>query len=173
MGSQRVRHNWVTKHTDVVVQSLSHVWLLATPWTTVRQASLSFSISRSLLKLMSVELVMPSNYFLLCCPHLFLRSVFPSITVFSKELALHINGASASASASTSVLPVNVQGWFPLGWTGLISLQCQGLSRVFSATVGKHHFLPFSLLFGSFLTSVHDYLNKHIALAIQIFLLAK
>ena len=71
----------------VVVQSLSHVQLFATPWTTACQASLSFTISQSLLKLMSIEPMMPSNHLVLCHP--FSSSVFPSIRVFSNESALH------------------------------------------------------------------------------------
>ena len=69
----------------VVVQSLSRVGLFATPWTAAFQVSLSFPISRSLLKLMSLELVMPSNHLVLCCPLLLLPSIFPSLRVFSKE----------------------------------------------------------------------------------------
>ena len=72
-----------------VVQSLSHVWLFATPWTVTHQASLSFTISQSLLKLMSTESVMPSNHLILCCP-LLLPSIFSSISVFSNESAPHI-----------------------------------------------------------------------------------
>ena len=71
-------------------QLLSHVWLFATPWTAARQASLSFTNSQSLLKLMSIESVMPCNHFILCHPLLFLPSVFPSIGVFSNELAVSI-----------------------------------------------------------------------------------
>ena len=72
------------------VQSLSHVWLFATPWTAACQASLSITNSRSLPKLMSIELVMPSNHLILCRPLLLLPSVFPSISVFSSESALCI-----------------------------------------------------------------------------------
>ena len=74
----------------VVVQSLSRVWLFMTPWTAARQASLSFTISQSLLKLMTIELVIPSNHLILCHPLLYLPSIFPSIRVFSSELALLI-----------------------------------------------------------------------------------
>ena len=73
-----------------VVQSLSCVWLFVTPLTAVCQASLSFTISQSLLKLMSIESVMPSSHLILCCPLLFLPSIFPSIRVFSSESALRI-----------------------------------------------------------------------------------
>ena len=82
----------------VIVQSLSHVQLFVTPWTAARQASLSFTISRSLLKLMPIELVMPSNHLVLCHP-LLLPSIFPSIRVFSSESGLHISGQSIGASA--------------------------------------------------------------------------
>ena len=74
----------------VTVQLLSHVWLFAIPWTTARQASLSITNSCSLLKLMSIESVMPSNHLILCHPLLLLPSIFPSIRVFSNESALHI-----------------------------------------------------------------------------------
>jgi len=70
------------------VQSLSHVQLFAIPWTAARQASLSITNSRSSLKLMSIESVMPSNHFILCCPFLLLPLIFPSIRVFSSELVL-------------------------------------------------------------------------------------
>ena len=74
----------------VIVHSLSSVWLFATPWTAARQASLPITSSQSLLKLMSIELVMPSNHLILCHPLLLLPSIFPSIRVFSKESVLHI-----------------------------------------------------------------------------------
>ena len=73
-----------------VVQLLSHVQLFATPWTAAHQASLSFTISLSLLKLMSIKLMMPSNHLVLCCPLLLLPSICPSIRVFSNESALHL-----------------------------------------------------------------------------------
>ena len=125
----------------VVVQLLSHVQLFVTPWTAACQASLSFTISWSLLKLMSIELVMLSNHLILCCPLFLLPSIFSSIRVFSNESALHSGGQSIGASASASVLPINIQGWFPLGLTGLISLLSKELSRVFSrTTIQTHHF---------------------------------
>ena len=128
-------------HDVAVVQLLSHVRLLATLWTTARQASLSFTISLSLLKLRSIESVMPSNHFNLCHSLLFLPLIFPSIMVFSNKLALCIRQPSIGASASASVLIMNIQGWYPLELTGLISLLSKGLSRVFSrTTVWKHLF---------------------------------
>ena len=75
--------------TPAVVQPLTRVQLFGTAWTAAHQASLSFTISRSLLKLMSIELVMPSNHFILCCPLLLLPSIFSSIRVFPSESALH------------------------------------------------------------------------------------
>ena len=93
------------------VQSLSRVWLFETPWTTARQASLSITNSQSLPKLMSVELVMPSNHLILCRPLLLPPSIFPSIRVFSNESALHIRWPNIRVSASISVLPMNTQEW--------------------------------------------------------------
>ena len=122
----------------VVVQSLSHVWLLVTPWTVAFQASLSFTISQSLLKLMSIDLMMPSSI-ILCHPLLLPPSVFPSIWVFPNESVLHSVQPRFGASASASVLLVNIQGWFSLGWTGWIFLQSKGLSRVFSSTTVQRH----------------------------------
>ena len=114
------------------VQSLSHIWLFATPWIAACQASLSITNFWSLLKLMSIELVMASNHLICCCPLLLLTSIFPSIRVFP---------VSVGVSASASVLPLNIQDGFPLGWTDWISLQSKGLSRVFSnTTVQKHQF---------------------------------
>ena len=123
----------------VVVQSLSRVQIFATPWTPACWTSLPFTISHSLLKLMFIDLVMPSNH-LIFCPLLFLlSSIFLSIRVFSNELAFCIRWPIIGTSAS--VLPMNIQGWFPLGLTGLISLLSKGLSRIFSSTtVWKHQF---------------------------------
>ena len=121
------------------VQSLSPIQLFGTPWTAARQASLSIANSRRLLKLKSIESVMPSNHFILSCPLLFPPSIFPSITVFSNESAVCIRWPKYWASASTSVPPMNNQDWSPLGWTDLISLLSKGLSRVFSNTTVQKH----------------------------------
>ena len=123
------------------VQSLSRVWLFATPWTTACQASLSITNSRNLPKLMSNELVMPSNHLILCCTLLLLPSIFPSFRVFSNGQFFTSDGQSIGVSVSASVLPMNIQDWFPLGLTCLISFQSKGLSWVFSnTTVQKHQF---------------------------------
>ena len=122
------------------VHSLSHVWLFATPWTAACQASLSITNSQSILKLTSIELVTISNHLILCRPHLFSPSLLPSIGVFYNESVLHIRWPNLGVSTSASVLPMNIQSWFPLGWTGWISLQNKGLSRVFSnTTIQKQH----------------------------------
>ena len=123
------------------VQSLSRVPLFATPWTSARQASLSITKSRSPPKPMSIELVMPSNQLILCHPLLLLRSIFPSIRVFSNESALCIRWPKYWSFSFSISLSNNIQDWFPLGCTGCISLQSKGLSRVFSnTTVQKHQF---------------------------------
>ena len=123
----------------VIVQSLSHVQLFATPWTAERQASLSITISRNLLKLMSIESVMPFSHLILCHPLLPLHSIFPNIRVFSNESTLLIRWPDYWASASASVFPVNIQDWFPLGSTALSPLQSKGLSRVLSITTDQKH----------------------------------
>ena len=115
--------------------------LFATPWTAAHQASLSISNSRSLLKLMSIESVMPSNHLILCCP-LFLQSlIFPSIRVFSNKSVLHIRQPKYW-SFSFSISPSNEHSIlisFRMDWLDL--LQSKGLSRVFSnTTVQKHQF---------------------------------
>ena len=127
-------------HTQLsAVQALSHGRLFATPWTAARQASLSITNSRSLLKLMFIKSVMQSNYLIFCHPFLLPPSIFPNIRVFSNESVLP--SGSESTGVSASVPPVNTQDWSPLGWTGWISLQSQGLSRVFSnTTIQKHQF---------------------------------
>ena len=123
--------------------------------TTAQQASLSITNSQSLLKLMSIESVMPSSHHILCCPFFLLPSVFPSIRVFSNESIVHIRWPkywSFSFSISPSnehpelisfrmdwLGPMNTQDWSPLGWTGWVSSQSKGLSRVFSNTIVQKH----------------------------------
>ena len=100
---------WATVHI-VVVQSLSHVRLFATPWTVAPQDSLSLTVSQSLLKLMSTESVMPSNHLILCHPLLLLPSIFWASGSFPVNRLFTSLGQSLGASASASVLPVNIQG---------------------------------------------------------------
>ena len=123
------------------VQSLSCVQLFATPWTAACQTPLPITDSGSLLKFMSIELVMPSNHLILCHPPFLLPSVFPSIRVFSNESALRIRWPK-DWSFSFNISPTDEHpGLISVGWTGWISLQSKGLSRVFSnTTVQKHQF---------------------------------
>ena len=122
-------------------QSLSWVLLLPTPWTAAHQASLSISNSQSLLKLISIESVMPSNHLILCHPFPLLPSIFPRISSFLISQFFTSGGHSIGASTSAWVLTMNIHDWFALGWTGWISLQSKELSRVFSnITVQKHSF---------------------------------
>ena len=140
MGSHRVGHDWsdlAAGHKEnwagifiwsVVVQSLRYVWLTVTAWTAARQASLSFTISQSLLKLTSIKSMMPSNHLLLCHPLLLLPSILPGIRVFSDELALHIRwpkywslGFSISPSNENSELISFRIDWFdPLAVQGTL-----------------------------------------------------
>ena len=117
----------------VFVQLLSCVLLFVAAWTARHQGSLSSTIFQSLLKLMSIESVMPSNHLVLCHPLLLLPSISPSIRVFPASQLFASGGKSIGASASASVLPMDIPGWFPLGLTGLISFLCKGLSGVFSS----------------------------------------
>ena len=119
------------------VQSLSRVWLFATPWTAAYQASPFITNSRSLPKLIRIESVMPSNHLILCCPLFLPPSIFPSIRVFSSESVLHIRWPKYWVSASESVLPMNIQDWFPLGWTGWIS----SVQRTLKSLI--HWFYPY------------------------------
>ena len=112
----------------ISVQSLSRVWLFATPWIAARQVSLSITNSRSLPKLMSIESVMPSSHLILCRPLLLLPPSLPASGSFPMGQLFTGGGQSIGVSASASVLPMNTQDW-SLGWTGWISLQSKGLSR--------------------------------------------
>ena len=142
-------------HCSVTVQSLL-CSTLCDPGTAAHQASLSIPSSWSLLKFVSIELVMPSKH-LLCCPLFLLPSIFPSIMVFP---VCHFFSGGQSIGVSASVLPMNIQDWFPLGWTGLISLQSQLLSRVFCNTmVRKHQFFGTQLSLWSN-SPVHSWLLK-------------
>ena len=140
------------------VQSLSRVQLFVTPWTAAHQASLSISSSRSSLKLTSTESETPSNHLILCCPFSSCLQSFPASGSFPLSQFFASCGQSIGASASASVLPVNTQDRFPLGWTGWISLQSKGLSRVFSnTTVQRHQFFSaqLSLWSNSHISHVH------------------
>ena len=123
------------------VQSLSRVRLFATPWIVARQASLSITNSRSLLKFTSIESVMPSSHLILYCPLFFLSPILPSIRVFSSESTLCMRWPKYW-SFSFSIIPSKeIPGLISFRWTHWISLQSKGLSRVFSnTTVQKNQF---------------------------------
>ena len=123
----------------VVIQLLTHAQVFVIPWTAAHQASLSFTIYHSLLKLMCIESVRTCSHLIISCPILLLPSIFPSIRVYSDVLALQNRVQSIGVAASASVLATNIHGWFPLGWTDLISLQPKGLSSVYSSTTIQKH----------------------------------
>ena len=136
----------------------SRVWLFATTWTAARQASLSLTTSWNLLRPMSIQSVMPSNHHPLL--PLLLPLIFPSIRVFSKESVLPIRWPKYLASAS--VLPVNIQGWFPIriDWFDLIAVQgtLKSFLQHHSSKASVHQL---SFLYGPTLTSIHDYWKNH------------
>ena len=156
---------------DVVDQWLSCVWLFATPWTVAGQASLSFIISKSLFKLISIKSVMPSNHLILCSPHVrLLPSVFPNIRIFSKESALLISWPKCR-SFSFSLSPSNeYSGWasFKINWFNLLAVKGTLKSLL------QHHKLKASILWclGFFMVQLsYPYITngKTIALFIWIF----
>ena len=138
-------------------QLLSHVRLFVTPWAAACQASLFITNSWSLLKLMSIELVMPSNHLILCRPLFFSPSIFPSIRVFSNESTLLIRWPKYWSFGFIS--PSNEYSgliFIRMDWLGLLAVQ--GLSRVFSnTTVQKHQFFSAQFSLSTTLTSIHDY----------------
>jgi len=146
--SQRVRHHWahpqntMSQHLIPVrirsVQSLSPVWLFVTQWTAAHQVSLSITNSRNLLRLMSIESAMPSIS-LSVFPFSSCLQSFPASVSFPMSQFFTSSGQSNGVSASASVLPMNIQDWIALGWTGWISLQSTGLSRVFSNTTDQKY----------------------------------
>ena len=139
-----LRYNWLIhcyelRSIGFVFQSPSCVRLFATPWTAAFQASLSFTISQSLIKFMSIESVIPSNHLILCHPLFLLPSVFSSIRVFSNKSALHIKWPNHWRFTFSTSLSNEWLGMisFKIDWFDL--LLCKGLSRVFSSTtVWKH-----------------------------------
>ena len=154
----------------VVVQSLSCVWLFVAPWIATCQAPLSFNISSCLLGFMPIEPMMLCNHFIFSCSLLLLPSIFPSIRVFSNESVLRIRWSNIGASASESVLPMNIQGWFPLELNGLISLQSRELSRVLSSTtIWKHQFFfifqPFVVPQAMLFNLVHQTMQMYVIIS--------
>ena len=121
------------------VQSVSHVQLFAAPWIAAVQASLSITNARRLPKLMCIESVMPSSHLILCQPFSSCLQSFPASGSIQMSQLFASGGQNIEVSASTSDLPMNTQGRSPLEWTGWISLQSKGLSRVFSNTTDQKH----------------------------------
>ena len=141
VGLRGGSHTYLKRHI-VVVQSPGHVQFFVSPWTPACQATLTLNISWSSLKLISIELVMPSNHLILCCPLLLLPSILPSIRVFSNESAVCIRWPkywSFSISPSkeySGLISVKIYWFDPLAFQGT---PC--FSRVFSSTaIGKHQF---------------------------------
>ena len=120
-----------------------------------KRSCLSITISQSLIKLTSIESMMPSNHLVLCCPILLLSSTYPSIRVLCNKSVLHIRSPSTGASAS--VLSVNIYCWFPLGWTGWRDSQEPSPTPPFENISS----LSLSLLYGQTLASIHDYWKNH------------
>ena len=148
---------------SIVVQSLSYVQFFATPWTATYQASLSFTLSQSLLKLMSIELVMPSNHLILCGPLLLMLSIFPSIRNFSNESVLHINWPKYW-SFSFNISPSNEYSRlisFRMYWLDLLAVQGT-LKESFPIPQFKSiNSLVLNFLYGPTLTSIHEYWKNH------------
>ena len=144
------------------VQLLSRVWLFVTLWTVARQVSLSITNSWSLLKLMSIKSLTPSTISSSIIPFFSCSQSFLESRSFRVSQFFSSGGQSVGVSALVSVLPMNIQEWFPLGWTNWISLQSKGLLRVFSNnTVQKHNSSMLSFLYSPTLTSIHDYWKNH------------
>ena len=123
------------------VQSLSHVWLFVTPWTSALQASLSIANSQSLTNSCPLSWWCHPTISSSVIPFSSHLQSFPTSGAFPMSQLFASGGQSIGVSASASLLPMNIQDWFPLGWTGWIFLQSKGLSRVFSnTTVQKHQF---------------------------------
>ena len=133
--SFKLLHGWDVTDQFSSVQLLSCVWLFVTPWTVACQASLSTINSQSSLRLMSIKSVMSSNHLILCRPLFLLPQISPSIKVFSNESVLCMRWPKYWSFRFRSFPPKNTQGWSPSEWTGWITLQSKGLSKVFSKTI--------------------------------------
>ena len=167
-GQSQLRILQYCHHSFVAIQSLSRVRLFATPWTAAYQVSLSFSLSQSLFKFMCTELVMLYYHLILCCPLSPFAFNLPQYQgIFQRVSSFPSGGQSIGLSAS--ILPMNIQDWFPLRSTGWISLLSKGLSRVFSSTISKALILWCSTFFKVQLSHPHVTTAKTIGLNVQIF----
>ena len=164
---QTVEEDWLDTVFQLSIQSLSHVQCFATPWTAAHQASLSLTNSWSSLNLISIELVMPSNHLILCCPLLFLSSIFPSIRVFSNESALHIRWPKYW---SFSISPSNEYSGlisFRMDWFDLFAVQ--GFSSLLQHHSSKASILRHSAFFIVQLSHSYTTTRKNIALTRRTF----
>ena len=157
LGSQRVRHNWTTS-----LSLSSHVWFYLTPWTTAHQAALSSIISQTLLRFMSIELMMLSNYLILYCSLSFCLPSFPPSGPFPMSWLFASDGQSIGVSVPALVFPINIQEWFPLGLTGLIYLWATDSQESSPAPQFKSiSSSALNLLYSPALTPVHDCRKNH------------
>ena len=150
----------------IVVQFLSHVWLFATPWMSACRDSPSFTITQSILTVMSIDWVISANHLILCCTFSNCPQSFPALGSFPKSWLFEIYGLSTKAW--TSVLPMNICRWLPLGLTVWSPLIQHTFKSLFQHYVHRVHSLLLSFLYGPTLTSVHDSW-KTIALIIWTF----
>ena len=151
------------------VQLLSCVWLFATPWTAADRATLSITNTQSLLKFMSIESMMLSNQLILCQLLLLPPSIFPASGSFQMSQFFTSGGQSIGVSASASVLRMNIQDWFPIGWTGWISLQSKGLKSLLQHHSSKASSLHHPAFFSVQLSRLYMITGKTIALARRTF----
>ena len=157
----REKHPWWSEVQLSSVQSLSRVWLFETPWIAARQASLSITNSRSSLKITFIESVMPSSHLILCRPLFSCPQYLPVSESFPMSQLFTWGRQSTRVSALASVLAKKSQGWSPSEWTGWISLQSKGLSRVFSNTTVKSiNSSALSFLHTPTLASIHDHWKR-------------
>ena len=160
-------HIWLVLNYDEIqfgsVQSLSHVWLFATPWNAACQASLSITNSWSPPKPMSIESVMPSNHFILCCTCLLLPSIFPSISVFTNESALHIRSPKYWSFSFNISLHNEHPGLvsFRMDWLDLLTVQGRTQESSQTPQFKSIISLVLSFLYSPTLISIHDHWKNH------------
>ena len=143
------------------VQSLSRVWLFATPWTAAHQASLCIASSQNLLNLCPLSRWCHPTISSSVFPFSSCLQSFPASGSFPVSQFFSSGGRSIGVSASASVLPMNIQDWFSSGWTGWSSLQSKGLSRIFSTQFKSINSAVLSFLYSPTLTSIHDHWKNH------------
>ena len=159
--SPHIQKDLVTCFAAVVVHLLSCVLPFVILWTIARQASLSSTISRNLLKFMSIEAMMPSNHVIFCHPLFLLLSIFPRIRVFTMSQLFASCGQNIAALASAPVLLMNIKGWFPLGLTGWISLQSKDPQFSQTPQFKSINSSALSFLYSPTLTSIHGHWKNH------------